>query len=191
MIPAAGYLLAGGQSSRMGKDKALLEFDGLTLVERGLITLRRICHPVAILGNTPELIRYGRVIPDAVAGCGPLGGIVAALKDSHFQWNVILAVDVPFLPAEALGRLLAAAQTTKAVALIPSVDGFPQPLCAVYSSSALPKLWEALHTGQWKVMAAVRAAGTVDLVPFEEADWFRNLNTPEEFASAAAPQSGS
>ncbi len=185
MIRAAGYLLAGGQSSRMGRDKAFLKLEGLTLVERGLETLQQICAPIAIVGNTPQLAEYGRVLPDAVAGCGPLGGIVAALEDSEAQWNVILAVDIPFLPAAVLERLLTIVETTDAAAIIPTVEGFPQPLCAVYSSSALPKLRESFDAGQWKVMAAVRASGPVVLVPFEEGEWFRNLNTPEEFAAAA------
>jgi molybdopterin-guanine dinucleotide biosynthesis protein A len=181
-VPAAGFLLAGGKSSRMGTDKALLQLGGRSLVERGLETLRAMC--AAILSNNPELQRFGRVIPDAVPGCGPLGGIVAALESSEFEWNLILAVDVPFLPVAALKMLLFAAATSQSVAVIPEVDGQPQPLCALYARAAAPVLRQELEAGHWKVTAAIRAAGEVTFAPFHQAEWFRNLNTPEDFAEA-------
>jgi molybdopterin-guanine dinucleotide biosynthesis protein A len=62
--------------------------------------------------------------------------------------------------------------------------GVLQPLCAVYSRKALPTLWEELAAGRWKVTQAVATAGQYKIVDFEEESWFRNLNTPEEFAEA-------
>jgi molybdopterin-guanine dinucleotide biosynthesis protein A len=189
-VQAAGFLLAGGQSLRMRSDKALLQLGGRSLVERGLETLRAVCAEVAILSNNPELQRFGRVIPDAVPGCGPLGGIVAALESSEFEWNLVLAVDLPFLPVAALKMLLFAAATSQSVAIIPEVDGQPQPLCALYAKTAAPVLRQELEAGYWKVTAAIRAAGEVTFAPFHQAEWFRNLNTPEDFAEAERSSGG-
>ena len=106
IVSAAGFLLCGGQSSRMGTDKALLLLDGEPLVQRGLRTLDEVCREVAIAGGAQELSRFGRVIPDEVRGCGPLGGVVSALEQSLSEWNVFMSVDSPFVPASALFRLL-------------------------------------------------------------------------------------
>ncbi len=186
-MPVNGYLLAGGRSSRMGQDKALLRLGGRTLVEIALGKLAAMCRETAIVGNAPELVGFGvPVIQDSIAGCGPLGGIVAGLEHSLVEWNVFLAVDVPFLPAEALRQLLAATEDSRRVAVVAEVGGFPQPLCAVYARRALPLLRRELEAGRWKVMSAIRVAGAVELVPFQDERWFRNLNTPEEFAEAEA-----
>ncbi len=105
-----GFVLAGGRSTRMGRDKALLELEGETLVARGLRTLGEVCAEVAIAGGAEELRRFGRVIPDGLPGCGPLGGIVAALEQTLFEWNLFLAVDVPFVPRAVWARLIEAAR---------------------------------------------------------------------------------
>jgi len=180
-VEVAGFLLAGGKSSRMGRDKALLELDGKTLVQIGLRKLREVCTEVAIAGGTAELARFGRVIPDGMAGCGPLGGLVAALEDSSAEWNLFLPVDVPLVPVEALRRLLSAAGGMN-VAVMAEAGGRVHPLCGVYSRGALPALQAALAAGRYRVRAAIEAAGQVSRVRFEEDGWFRNVNTPEEFA---------
>ena len=189
-VQAAGFLLAGGQSSRMGSDKALLTLGGRSLVERGLQTLGTVCAEVAILSSNPELELFGRLIPDALPGCGPLGGIVAALESSEFAWNLVLAVDVPFLPVAALKMLLFAAATSQSMAVIPEVGGQPQPLCALYAKAAAPVLRKELEAGHWKVTAAIKAAGEVTFAPFHRAEWFRNLNTPADFAEAEESSGG-
>jgi len=168
----------------MGRDKALLELGGVTLIERGMRKLALVCPEVTIVGEDRESGRFGRVIPDAMPGCGPLGGIVAALAQSTTRWNLFLAVDVPFVPVAALEGLLSAAAGDASVAVIAEANGQPQPLCALYSRDALPMLRSELEAGRWKVMAAIKAAGAVKFVHFEEDDWFRNLNTPAEFAEA-------
>jgi molybdopterin-guanine dinucleotide biosynthesis protein A len=168
----------------MGRDKALLLLDGEPLVARALRTLSGVCAEVAIGGGREELSRFGRVIPDERAECGPLGGIVSALEQSRFEWNLFLAVDTPFVPLRALGRLLGRAAESTGVCVMAKAGGELQPLCAVYARRALPVLRDELDAGRWKVTKAIAAAGVCELVEFEEADWFRNLNTPAEFAEA-------
>jgi len=171
----------------MGRDKALLELGGETLVARALRTMGEVCDEVAIAGGAQELRRFGRVIPDRVADSGPLAGIVAALDWTSTEWNVFLAVDVPFVPREAWVRLIAAAVSSEAICTMARVAGEPQPLCAVYRRSAAERLCHELETGRLKVLHAVQAAGAVEYVDFVNISWFRNFNTPMEFESAALP----
>jgi molybdenum cofactor guanylyltransferase len=179
-----GYLLAGGKSLRMGRDKALLALGGEPLVSRGLRKLGVVCAEVAIAGGTEELARFGRVILDKRVGCGPLGGIISALKESSFAWNLFLPVDAPFLPVPALRELLAEVEGFAGVCVMARTQGLVQPLCGVYSRTALEVLEQELAAGRWKVTKAIEAAGPVKFVDFEDVGWFANLNTPEEFAEA-------
>jgi molybdopterin-guanine dinucleotide biosynthesis protein A len=167
----------------MGREKALLTLGGEPLVKIGLEKLKVVCDEVGIAGGTEDLAHYGRVIPDKRTGCGPLGGIVSALEQSSRDWNLFLPVDAPFVPIAYLKSLLMATDFTS-VCVMARVDGRAQPLCAVYSRSALGVLERELNEGRWKVVEAIEAAGQVKLLDFEDAGWFANLNTPEEFAKA-------
>jgi molybdenum cofactor guanylyltransferase len=168
----------------MGRDKSLLTLGGEPLVKIGLEKLRVVCDEVAIAGGTEDLMHFGRVISDKHAGCGPLGGIVSALEQSSREWNLFLPVDAPFVPIACLKSLLLMAAGFPGVCVMARVDGRAQPLCAVYARSALGVLERELNESRWKVAEAIEAAGQVKLLDFEDAGWFANLNTPEEFAKA-------
>jgi molybdopterin-guanine dinucleotide biosynthesis protein A len=183
-VRAAGFVLAGGRSSRMGQDKALLTLGGEPLVKRAVRKLGKVCAEVAIAGGTKELMRFGRVVPDESAGCGPLGGIVAALGQSSFEWNLFLPVDAPFVLVSTLNALLLMAGKSSDMCVMARAQGVMQPLCAVYSRQALGVLQQELAAGRWKVTRAIEAAGPIKVVDFDDARWFANLNTPEEFAEA-------
>jgi molybdenum cofactor guanylyltransferase len=183
-VHAAGFVLAGGRSSRMGHDKALLTLGGEPLVKRAIRKLRAVCAEVAIAGGTEELRQFGRVIPDESVGCGPLGGIIGALEQSSFEWNLFLAVDAPFVPISVLKALLFMAAGFNSVCVMARTQGVMQPLCAVYSRKALDVLKQELRAGRWKVTRAIEAAGPVRVMDFDNVSWFANLNTPEEFAEA-------
>lgn len=180
---ACGFVLAGGKSSRMGSDKALLKLNGETLIARAARKLRYVCAEVAIAGGSAELERFGRVVPDLTPGQGPLGGIVAALEHSSYEWNLFLGVDMPFVPEAALRALVASAGGREMVVLA-QADGYVQPLCGVYSRRALPVLRGELEAGRLKLKDAVVATGACGYLQIGDEGWFRNLNTPEEFRAA-------
>ncbi len=172
----------------MGTEKALLKLDGETLADRALRKLRQVCAEVAIAGARGEILRLAqhsvRVISDLLPECGPLGGIVSALEHTAFEWNLFLAVDVPFVPVEALVALLEEHAGGAQSIIIPEVDGQLHPLCGVYARSALPALRAELKAGHYKVVNAIRKTGSWRAVPWQNPGWVHNLNTPHDLRSA-------
>ena len=158
-----GYVLAGGRSSRMGQDKALLELAGKPLVLRAVQKLGQLCKQVAIAGNRPDLRIYAPVVEDRHPGCGPLSGIEAALAHSCYDWNLFLAVDMPLMPAAWLRVLInqafiSSASATPPVAIVHTVDGREQPLCALYHRDLLIGITQAVREGNCKITRAVHTA---------------------------------
>lgn len=152
------FVLAGGGSTRMGRDKASLEVAGRTLIEHMLIKLHSLNLPVRVAGARVDLTGFAEVTHDAYPGCGPLAGIEAALRATHAPRNLCIAIDLLLLPPPLLHYLLQRAELTGAAATIPCAAGRPQPLCAVYRRELLPVLSAALAAGDFKVMRVIEAA---------------------------------
>src|SRR4051812_38889664 len=111
MPSVAGFVLAGGRSSRMGRDKALLSFAGRPLVQHALDLLSKVLLSDcglerSIVGDRPDLAAYAPVIPDEETGRGPLQGICRAMAASSAELSVFISVDTPLLPASLLSCLL-------------------------------------------------------------------------------------
>jgi molybdopterin-guanine dinucleotide biosynthesis protein A len=169
---AVGFILAGGQSRRMGKDKALVEFGGRPLVAHALDLVRGAGLPVFIAGARSPLELFAPVVPDVSPDKGPLGGICAALqslKDSsphpaaqalkpRTQYAVFLPVDLPFLPPSVLLYLLYHARITGLAVTLLSVMGFPQTFPVVLTPDSLPELERELSSGKGGCYAAFQAA---------------------------------
>lgn len=203
-IHAEGFVLAGGRSTRMRQDKALLPLAGRPLIELALDKLGAL--PLAsaprIAGARPELSSFAPVIADLHPGCGPLSGIEAALAASTMPLNVFLPVDMPLLPGQFLLWMLRRAEITGAVVTVPRINGWPQPLCAVYHRQLLDHITASLLAGEYKVMPVVTASAPrhraidvfdVELVASANPEllalsrlplyrWFHNCNTPEDMA---------
>jgi molybdopterin-guanine dinucleotide biosynthesis protein A len=160
-----GYVLAGGRSSRMGRDKALLELAGKPLIEHAVTKLRRVCAEVSILagaeGEHAGLARFALVVHDIHPGCGPISGIEAALAHTTHDWNLILAVDVPFLPTALLDRWLGQVVDGSArgvrIALF-SVLSVPQPTLLLIHREAAAPIARAVAGGEWKLVSALEDA---------------------------------
>lgn len=180
----AGYLLAGGASSRMGTDKALLPFRGRTLAQHIAGEMVSVAESVTLVGDPDRYTGLGlRVIPDAVEACGPVGGIYTALRDTTADWNLVVACDMPGLKARFLAELFAAAERDGGLCLAPtSPSGRVEPLCAVYHRDALARVQEALDRGLRRARDLPGVLGA-HLWPVEEGSWFANMNTPEEWSA--------
>jgi molybdopterin-guanine dinucleotide biosynthesis protein A len=145
----------------MGSDKALLELSGKPLVVHAVTKLQRLCDAVSILSNNPELARYGPLVPDLHEGCGPLGGIEAALRSSEHDWNLILPVDVPFFPTFHLDDWLWSVlhEPIRDIKLsMLAVDGTPHPALLIIHREVAPYLTLSLERGELKLLQALRAA---------------------------------
>lgn len=195
------FVLAGGQSTRMGRDKALLPFAGRALVEHMLDLLRSLDLDPCICGSRPDLARFAQVIPDETAHRGPLSGLCAALADSDSDLNLFVPVDLPMIPPGFLRWLRARAESSQALATIPRYGGRPQPLCAVYSRRLSEGLHNSLAEGNFKVMTAIQGSvaslgETIDAFDVESVtstspagwpqdalltNWFRNVNTLADY----------
>jgi molybdopterin-guanine dinucleotide biosynthesis protein A len=191
---AEGFVLAGGLSSRMGRDMALLRLDGAPLVGIAVGKLRAAGLGARIVGVRPDLAGYAPVVEDLRPGCGPLGGIEAALAASESELNVFIPVDLPLLPADFLQWMVDRASVSGAGVTVPRVLGRAQPLCCVIRREMVALIGRALDAGQHKVMPAL-ASGSVDLFDVEALApiqrgwpvepihrWFQNLNFPEDLA---------
>jgi molybdenum cofactor guanylyltransferase len=159
--PVGGYVLAGGKSSRMGSDKALLELAGKPLVLHATTKLRRLCAEVSILGSDSALERFAPLVRDLHPGCGPLGGIEAALLSSKYDWNLVLPVDVPFLPTALLDAWLWSVlhrpiRDIKLAML--SVDSHPHPALLIIHRQIVPYLTASLERSELKLLPVLRSA---------------------------------
>jgi len=178
----SGFVLAGGASSRMGRDKALLAFGETTLVEHVARAVREAAGSVTLIGD-PD--RYGGlghpVCRDLVLNCGPLGGIYTALSVAPTDWNLVVACDMPGISASALrGLIEPEAQLGRDSVMAVGPDGDPEPLCAVYHRHCLPMLDRAIREKRFKMRDLVVELQT-ELRPLEGAA-LANVNTPGEWA---------
>lgn len=182
-ITRAGFVLVGGNSSRMGQDKARLPFQGKTLVEHVTAAVAEAAGSVTLVGAPERYQSLGLpVLVDSRTGAGPLAGIHTALSASGAAWNLIVACDMPGISASFLRSLLAAAESSGADCLLPAgPSGLPEPLCAVYHLRCLDSIGAALDRNVRKItdgLAGLRVA----IWSVAESAWFRNVNTPEEWA---------
>src|ERR1700688_1738111 len=195
-----GYVLAGGASSRFGRNKALVRF-GITPLLLEIVQLAQTCaSEVAVIAGAQkyrDLAANLQIIEDLWPGEGPLGGIITALQhtpasDCSVEWNLILSCDMPFLTAEWLQFLVAhAREANKEIQVIlPHSAHGPEPLCACYRSSAAGPLKNVFDRGVRKVTQALKEVRTEVL---DESVWkrfdsaghlFWNMNSPADFEEA-------
>jgi molybdenum cofactor guanylyltransferase len=156
-----GYVLAGGKSSRMGQDKALMELAGKPLLAHAVIKLRRVCMDVHVLGANSEFAAFAPIVPDLHPDSGPLGGMEAALAQSVSDWNLFMPVDMPFLPSAFLHqwvrRTLIDEENGARLAMF-TVDDVPQPTLAIIHRDVAPFVTSAVERSQFKLYPALEQA---------------------------------
>ena len=190
MAEVSAFVLAGGRSSRMGTDKAFVEFQGRTLLDRALSLVTVITPRVYILGNRAVFGAFGDVVEDQYPNHGPLGGIHAALRASASDLNLFLAMDMPFVQERFLKYLVSEAEKCDAQATVPRAAGNWQPLCAVYRKAFADLAEPALQSGRNKIDLLFREVPVrvIEEDELEKAGFapelFRNLNTPEDLRAA-------
>lgn len=189
-IAACGVILAGGQSSRMGANKALLDFGGEPLISRVARQFTEWFQQVVVVTNTPDVYTFLGLpmVGDRIPGLGPLGGLEAGLTASRFENAFFAACDMPFLNLELISYLLSQAPGNGIV--VPRVGGEYEPMHAVYTRACLPAITANLDARRLKLlsifdMVTVRVVEESEIRPFGDPErLFFNCNTPEDLALA-------
>lgn len=183
----ACVILAGGSSSRMGSDKALLECGGERFIETIHRRMAELFREVFVVTNTPEIFDSlpCRKVPDLIPGMGALSGIHSGLRHSEAPRVFAVACDMPRLNEGLIRHLVSKAEGCDAV--VPEGPNGPEPLHAVYAKTALERMEEALRSGKGRVLSfldtvQVRTVGREEVARFDPSfGSFRNINTPEEY----------
>jgi molybdopterin-guanine dinucleotide biosynthesis protein A len=195
----SAFILAGGASSRMGQDKALLDFGGVPLILRTARLLEPLVAGVTLVGSPRRYAALGlsgiedNAYPHEAsdnAGCGPLAGIATALATTNSIWNLIVACDLPYLSEEWIDWLLSRALRSRGEAVVPRTGHGMEPLAAVYRRECAAPVAAALARGARKVSDVIEDLRADFVYP---ADWslidrsglmLRNMNSPQDYDEA-------
>lgn len=194
--PACGVVLAGGRSTRMGRDKASLPWGGATMLDAVVRTLREaLPHVIVVAAAGQDLPAVGAdvaVVRDAEPGQGPLRGLatgLAAAQAAGHDWAFVSATDTPLLSSEVVRALLAQHHDALASGLVFDVvlataDGRDQPLAAVYRTALASDMALELAAGMRRVQEflAGRPVRRLAVPPRP----LLNVNTPGDLSRAAA-----
>ena len=181
-----GVILAGGESTRMGKNKAFIEINGKRIIDRTVSLFREIFDDVLLVTNTPlDYIELKvRIVTDLVPGKGSLGGIYTGLFFSSSPKAFFVGCDMPFLDRRVIQYFLSLAQTADIV--VQRTKDYWQPLHAIYPRTLLKPIERLLHQGELTIFKAyqglrVREVTGEELKPFDpDLHTLSNINTPEE-----------
>ncbi len=180
-----GVVLAGGQSSRMGRDKALVELDGVSFLDRAIELLRPHAKEVLVIGDPGKYApAHATVVPDELPGKGPLGGLVTALKSARYVRLLVLACDLPNINDRLLIHLKKEL-VGDVDAVVPRHDGLIEPLAGAYHRHCIELFERNIAVDRLKMSDALSRVNTryLELTPGEEGwplDLFKNVNAPSD-----------
>lgn len=186
-----GIILAGGKSSRMGKDKALSDFKGNPLIYYAIETLKPLCGNLILSANQPSenYKAFGLpVVSDEIKNVGPMGGILTCLKHSETQHNLIISCDTPFVGSDLFMHLLSEVENYQVV--VPSHETFLiEPLNAYYNTNIIGAMEQSIRNGNYKLMdffkkVRFKSVEINEKLPFFKEHLFLNINTLQDMDQA-------
>jgi len=190
MFDVQGFILVGGASSRMGKDKARLMLGGRTSVELIATALQSVTQLISTVGWSQQTPGALPNLPDLREEWGPLAGIEAALRNAKSTHCLVVACDFPFVNGKLFERLLGLTDDSDAIIPLQD-DDRPQPLCAVYRVETCLRATEAaIAAGEHSPRALLDRVRTryvpfIELSPLGGSEYFFfNVNTPENYQQA-------
>jgi len=181
-----GVVLAGGRSSRYGKNKALVKVNGVPLIERALRTMGSIFEHVVMITNTPEEYAYLKVpmFRDIIQGLGPLGGIYTGLKVIPDQSGFFVACDMPFLNPDLIRHMVAIRDDFDVV--VPKISGWVEALHGLYTVKCRGSIERLIQSGAYQIFQFFSSVSVRFVDDEEVRRWdpdlrsFLNINTPDE-----------
>ena len=187
-------MLAGGGSTRFGRDKALARIGDEALLARLCAVMRGVTSSAMIIGSREKYAAFGAdCVADRWPGEGPLGGIITALlatSETDGEWNIVIGCDMPFLTREWLTYIVQRALASEAEVVVPMSTHGLEPLCACWRTIAAAKLQRAFEGGVRKVTEAMKH---LSMEVLDETHWkrfdsadrlFWNMNTPGDYEVA-------
>ena len=185
-----GIVLAGGKSSRFGRNKALVEINGIRLIERVIGVVEPLFENLLVITNAPQDYAYLNLpmVEDLIKGLGPLGGIFTGLKTISDEAGFFVACDMPFLNAELIRHM--AHLTEDFDVVVPKLDWKIEPLHAIYSKSCIPAITELIENRDYQIFnffkkVRVRYLSAREIREFDpELKFLLNINRPEELVNA-------
>ncbi len=189
-LEVTGIILAGGKSSRMGRNKALLDFGGRSIIEHTADLFKSIFPEIILVTNTPdEYVNLGiKIVTDIFPGKGSLGGIYTGLFHSSHDYSFIASCDMPFLRRELIEFLISLKDGYDVI--VPRLKDGHEPLHAVYSKKCLKQIEMTMNKGDLRIIGfypevRIREVSEEELAPFNpEPSSFMNINTPKEYEEA-------
>jgi molybdopterin-guanine dinucleotide biosynthesis protein A len=172
------YILAGGQSRRLGKDKLYVQVDGQTLLENVVNICRKCFNEVKLVARDSTIISFSdiEIVIDSPKAEGPMAGVIAALENCPLDSCFITAVDLPDLNIEIVETLINNYEGQQYFGL--EEAGGLQPLCGIYEKSALEVFYRSARNKNYSVTEVVRSLD-YDLIDLKSRQW-RNVNSPED-----------
>ena len=181
-----GLVLAGGLSSRYGRNKALVKFEGVALIERVLQTMGQIFHHLIIVTNTPEEYAYLQtpMIQDIIKGLGPLGGIYTGLRAMPDPKGFFVGCDMPFLNADLIRYMVTIRDDFDVV--VPKISWKMEALHGLYDRRCRDRIEALINSGSYQIFrffseVSVRFVNEAEVRRFDpDLKSFLNINTPDE-----------
>ena len=152
-----GIILAGGKSSRLGRDKASVDVGGQRIIDRVIGALQSSCDEVLIIGDRPErqnelsLPKCIQYRSDDLKGRGSIGGLYTGLKASDTLWSLVVACDMPFISRELIRFMLSIISKNRCDAIVPVINGRYQPTHALYNSTCIPFIEKNISSGNFRM----------------------------------------
>jgi molybdopterin-guanine dinucleotide biosynthesis protein A len=190
-------IIAGGQATRFGgQDKSRLIIEGRSIIVRQVDVLQRVASELLVVGGAPDRFRDLdlTVVPDGIAGTGPIGGVCTALEAASHDRVIVVAGDLPFLHAGLLGRLVALTGDDWDGAWVRGPRGL-EPLLACYRRDARSAIGQAITAGRWQLnqlgtVLRMAEVGEAELRRFGRPDrLLANVNSPADYARVQYPPS--
>jgi molybdopterin-guanine dinucleotide biosynthesis protein A len=188
-LPITAAILCGGKSSRMGRQKAFLPYEGKTLIERRFESIREMFAEVVLVANDPEAYSQlsVNVVKDIIPNRGPLVGILSALLVSQYDYTFVIACDMPLIDNKLI-REMCQQREGKDVLVLSHEAGI-EPLLGVYSKRCVEPLEQAIFADQLKAQDFLAGINT-QLFPFDAERYsaggvlppYFNVNTPQDYS---------
>ena len=184
-------ILAGGNSTRLNRDKAFLELiENKTIIENIVNCLKGVFSEIIIVANNLEDYKFLelKVVPDLVRGKGPLGGIYTGLKTAEEERSFVLACDMPFVSVDLVRYML---KFKDFDAVVPRFNGYTEPLHAVYSKNVLPVIENQIKKDELRINETIKKIKKIKYIEKEEIEKFDkaklcffNINDKNDFEEA-------